>query len=134
MRTIEDYRRHLQSAFDVLALWCQYGEPDWYRGLEVGEIVDENQRLGCRFGCDVPRVATADPQAALQQVGKLLAWAKRQGPYFDSAGACDYLGITEQSLYGLVERKRLKPLRGPRRTYRFTRKQLDDYLAQDTDI
>ena len=60
--------------------------------------------------------------------------AGRKTPYFDSTAAADYLGITEKSLYAIVERKRLTPLRGPRRTYRFTQKQLDDYLATNTQL
>jgi len=52
--------------------------------------------------------------------------------YLDSKQACDYLGITESSLYGLVERKRITPLRGPRRSYRFTKQQLDNYLANNS--
>ena len=41
---------------------------------------------------------------------------------------------SKKSLYGLVERKRLTPLRGPRRTYRFTREQLDHYLAENSKL
>jgi hypothetical protein len=53
-------------------------------------------------------------------------------PYLDSRQAADYLGITMDSLYGLVEIGRLAPLRGPRRTYRFTPKMLDDYLCHSS--
>jgi excisionase family DNA binding protein len=134
MKTLEDFRRHLQETFDTLDVWCQYGEPDWYRGLEISEMVEEAGRLACRFGCDPIALPSTEPMDALAAIGKLLAWADARRPYFDSRGACNYLGITEQSLYGLVERKRLVPLRGPRRTYRFTREQLDAYLAQDSDV
>jgi hypothetical protein len=53
---------------------------------------------------------------------------KRKSPYMDSEVAAAYLGITVKSLYGQVERGHIKPLRGPRRTYRFTVEMLDDYL------
>ena len=129
MRTIEDLRRYLHETFDAIDGWCQHGTPDFYIGLEATELAEEAQRLACRFGCDVPITPAKTPQEALRAVGRLLSWSDSQCPYFDSRAACNYLGITEQSLYGLVERKRLVPLRGPRRTYRFTRKQLDDYLA-----
>ena len=63
-----------------------------------------------------------------------LAMLETKTPYFDSMAAADYLGITDKSLYGLVERKQLTPLRGPRRTYRFSQKQLDDYLAKNSKL
>jgi excisionase family DNA binding protein len=53
---------------------------------------------------------------------------KRRSPYIDSEEAATYLGITIKSLYGQVERGHIKPLRGPRRTYRFTTEMLDEYL------
>jgi excisionase family DNA binding protein len=51
-------------------------------------------------------------------------------PYLDAEGAAAYLGITVSSLYGIVERGHLTPLRGPRRRYRFTKELLDDYLRR----
>ena len=128
MHTLEDFRRHLQRTFDSIDGCCLFGRPDFYTGLDAVELAEDSQRLACRFGCDLPMTSAASPQEALRVVGRLLAWTNSQCPYFDSSAACNYLGITEQSLYGLVERRRLVPLRGPRRTYRFTRKQLDDYL------
>jgi excisionase family DNA binding protein len=53
---------------------------------------------------------------------------RRKSPYMDSDEAAAYLGITVKSLYGQVERQRIRPLRGPRRTYRFTTEMLDEYL------
>ena len=49
-------------------------------------------------------------------------------PYLDAQEAAAYLGINVKSLYGLVERRQLVPLRGPRRRYRFTVEMLDEYL------
>jgi excisionase family DNA binding protein len=54
-------------------------------------------------------------------------------PYLDAEEAAAYLGVTVSSLYGIVERRHLTPLRGPRRRYRFTREMLDDYLHRRTD-
>ena len=54
-------------------------------------------------------------------------------PYLDADQAAAYLGISVSSLYGIVERRHLTPLRGPRRRYRFTRELLDDYLRRRTD-
>ncbi len=49
-------------------------------------------------------------------------------PYLNAQEAATYLGINVKSLYGLVERRQLKPLRGPKRVYRFTEEMLDEYL------
>ena len=67
--------------------------------------------------------AVAAPQAAAVK-------RSRESPYLDAQQAADYLGITAKSLYGQVERRRIIPLRGPRRTYRFTAKMLDEYLRR----
>ena len=53
-------------------------------------------------------------------------------PYLDAETAASYLGITVSSLYGIVERGHLTPLRGPRRRYRFTKELLDEYLRRRT--
>jgi excisionase family DNA binding protein len=71
---------------------------------------------------------------AQEVLSECMAMLQSKTPYFDSTAAADYLGVTEKSLYGLVERKRLTPLRGPRRTYRFTREQLDHYLAENSKL
>jgi hypothetical protein len=54
----------------------------------------------------------------------------RLSPYLDAKGASAYLGITLDSLYGIVERGSLVPLRGPKRRYRFTEAMLDEYLRR----
>lgn len=51
-------------------------------------------------------------------------------PYLDAKAAAAYLGTTVGSLYGLVDRRQIEPLRGPRRRYRFTQAMLDEYLKQ----
>jgi len=58
------------------------------------------------------------------------AMAPKDSPYLDAEQAAAYLGISMTSLYGQVERRHLEPLRGPRRSYRFTTKMLDDYLRR----
>jgi len=51
-------------------------------------------------------------------------------PYLTAVEAAQYLGISIKSLYGAVERRHLVPLRGPRRSYRFTVEMLDEYLKR----
>jgi excisionase family DNA binding protein len=52
---------------------------------------------------------------------------KHASPYMLAEQAADYLQVTVKALYGLVERRKLRPLPGHRR-YRFTAQQLDSYL------
>ena len=58
----------------------------------------------------------------------------RTSPYLDAEAAAEYLGINVKSLYGVVERRHLVPLRGPRRSYRFTREMLDEYLEATANV
>ena len=51
-------------------------------------------------------------------------------PYLTAEEAAKYLGISIKSLYGVVERRHLIPLRGPRRAYRFKVEMLDQYLKR----
>ena len=130
MKNIADYRRLLQTRFNTLSALCT-ADTDVWQEWQLAEIVEEAQIQGTRYGLDLvaPEAASLTPRAAVAIIGKLLAAVGNvPSKFLDSAGACDYLGITEQSLYGLVERKRLTPLRGPRRSYRFTPQQLDQYL------
>jgi excisionase family DNA binding protein len=55
-----------------------------------------------------------------------------QASYLDCVQAANYLGVTRKSLYGLVERGRLKPLRGPRNKLLFTRELLDAYVRENS--
>lgn len=54
----------------------------------------------------------------------------KESPYLDAKEAASYLGTTVSSLYGLVERRQIDPMRGPRRRYRFTKQMLDEYLKR----
>jgi excisionase family DNA binding protein len=72
----------------------------------------------------------------LHRPDMILTGVERQmvaSPYLDAEQAAVYLGITVSSLYGIVERRHLKPLRGPRRRYRFTKELLDEYLRRRTE-
>ena len=51
------------------------------------------------------------------------------GRYLNAEQAAEYLGCSVKSLYRQVELGKLKPLRGPKRSYRFLPAMLDKYLA-----
>jgi len=53
----------------------------------------------------------------------------KPGRYLGAKQAAEYLGCSVKSLYRQVELGRLVPLRGPKRSYRFTAGMLDKYLA-----
>jgi hypothetical protein len=55
-------------------------------------------------------------------------------PYLDSKQGAAYLGITVKSLYGLVERRQLAPLRASKRQYRFTEDMLDKFLRRKDGV
>jgi excisionase family DNA binding protein len=52
---------------------------------------------------------------------------KIESPYLNAQEAADYLGMTVKALYGHVERRKLRPMRGYRK-YRFTTEQLDAFM------
>src|SRR5262245_9858012 len=44
------YRRWLREQFDAIESLVQYGEPDFFTGLEIAELIEQASRLACRFG------------------------------------------------------------------------------------
>jgi excisionase family DNA binding protein len=94
----------------------------------LSEVVIESSRLN--------NVSAVLQDRALHRPDTLLTGVRRQvvaSPFLDAGEAAAYLGITVSSLYGIVERRHLTPLRGPRRRYRFTKELLDDYLRRMTE-
>lgn len=79
----------------------------------VFAILDEAQKRS-----RLPDKAKPQQDAEPQQV---------ESPYLNAKEAAAYLRITMNGLYGLVERRKLKPLPGHRK-YRFTKEMLDAYL------
>jgi hypothetical protein len=78
-----------------------------------------------------------DILARLERLEQKMAPAQVQvpsvtSPYFTAEEAVAYLRLgTIKSLYGLVERGRLVPLRGSRRRIRFTKDMLDQFMQQE---
>ena len=96
--------------------------------VEAGEAMLSAGRMELYKESRQPISSAHDARAFL---GKCLTpEPQATSPYFDSKQAAAYIGITVKSLYGLVERGQLKPLRGPRRTYRFRPEMLDKYLGK----
>ena len=79
------------------------------------------------FDRDVPFIVDPGALASLLSGSVQAARAKQASPYLTAQQAADYLQITVKALYGLVERRKLRPLPGHRR-YRFLPQQLDAYL------
>ncbi len=134
-KTRQEFVRYLRDVFVKL----EYAHTsDYIEEIDLANLIEEVSVTACRFGAGHlidPQHHTMKTREALVVVGRMLAWAEQNpGDYFDSRQAADYIGVTAASLYGLIERKRLVPLRGPRRTYRFTKMQLDQYLGANTNL
>jgi hypothetical protein len=140
MTPIDSFRHFLQVSIDFLDAryeLCEQLGPE-ADGKAYADIANQAGNLAARFGLpDLYRQSREfGHQAEYGDVKAYLALClsaispAEASPYLDSKAAADYLGISIHSLYGLVELDQLKPHRGPRRTYRFTREMLDAYLCQ----
>ena len=116
---------------------CPDPEPNARRGSEiVEEVADRMARLGFAELYELSQgyVPFAHPDEAKGYLARCLAVlpqpAAVESPFFDSEKAAQYLGIDVKQLYRQVELRRLKPLRGPRNSYRFTKAMLDEYLGK----
>jgi excisionase family DNA binding protein len=143
--TIADFRRWLLDRMDELDRLYEHPAPDeslWSRCLDVvQEAGDLAARRGITELLERSRsfdgaTEPMDAKAFLSDCVTVIASQPRipdpEPPHFDGGQAADYLGITMGSLQGLVDRRRLIPLRGPRNSYRFTREKLDEYLHATT--
>jgi excisionase family DNA binding protein len=70
----------------------------------------------------VGEVSGCESKQSVEQQGREI-----DSPYLTGEEAADYLRITMNALYSLVERRKLRPLPGSRK-YRFTKEQLDAFL------
>ena len=116
---------------------CPDPEPNARRGSEiVEEVADRMARLGFAelYELSQDYVPFAHPDEAKGYLTRCLAVlpqpAAVESPCFDSEKAAQYLGVDVKQLYRQVELRRLKPLRGPRNSYRFTKQLLDHYLGK----
>jgi hypothetical protein len=128
------YRKWLLSRLDEIAAFddAPVGEDCigqvWERCLEIVQEAGERAaRVGLPQIVEKSRRRSATPGQAKAFLAECLA-ALPQTPYLDSGRAADYLGVSLKSLYAQVELGRLKPMRGPRNSYRFTTKMLDAYV------
>lgn len=116
------------------------GDPS---ALERIAVALEGVRAECRRIADsvevcspVTRVQVVEPEGHDSLTSAIPLAAREQprppprSPYLGAGEAAEYLGVTLSSLYGIVERGHLVPLRGPRRSYRFTEALLDEYLKR----
>jgi hypothetical protein len=53
-----------------------------------------------------------------------------ESPYYTCSQAAAYIHSTPKSIQGLVEAGSLRPFRGSRNRYLFTKEMLDDYVAR----
>lgn len=116
---LETGRGYAVAADDAGNMAAKLGLPELYRrSLDFGEFAEWPH----------VKVFLAECLAAVPAPPELKSTT--DSPWLDAEQSANYLGISVRSLNGLVARGRLVPQRGPRRTYRFTRQQLDAYLCQ----
>ena len=125
------------AAADRPDLPCPDPEPNARRGSEIVQDVGNRMaRLGFAelYALSREYVPFAHPDEAKGYLSQCLAALPEppaiESPYLDSGKAAAYLGIDVKQLYRQVESGNLKPLRGPRNSYRFTQTMLDDYLGK----
>jgi excisionase family DNA binding protein len=137
--TAETLRNLILRRMDELDHLHDHPDPDpeivgSRAGEIVAEVADRMARLG--YGDDFAVSMELGPYLAPPRAKAYLARCLGvppqappvESPYLDSQQAADYLGITVKQLRTQVEYGNLKPLRGPRNVYRFTREQLDAYV------
>ena len=116
---------------------CPDPEPNARRGSEiVQEVGNRMARLGFAelYELSLEYIPYAHADEAKGYLSQCLAMLPEppavESPYLDSEKAARYLGIDVKQLYRQVELGKVKPLRGPRNSYRFTQTMLDDYLGK----
>ena len=116
---------------------CPDPEPNARRGSEiVQEAGNRMARLGFAelYELSQEYIPFAHPDEAKGYLSQCLAALPEppaiESPYLDSEKAATYLGIDVKQLYRQVELGKVKPLRGPRNSYRFTQAMLDEYLGK----
>ena len=116
---------------------CPDPAPNARRGSEiVREAGNRMARLGFAklYELSQEYLPFAHPDEAKGYLSQCLAVLPEpptvESPYLDSEKAAQYLGIDVKQLYRQVELGKIKPLRGPRNSYRFTQGMLDDYLGK----
>lgn len=115
------------TEWDVYRLWFGHHEMEAQMQaatMTTQEKTDPFSEIWASIECLRQEVA------ALKRAGKPNR-PTISSPYLTAEEAAAYLGITMDSLYGLVDRRILIPLRGPRRRYRFTKEMLDEYLRRE---
>lgn len=98
--------------------------------VELGPLTLECLRkLSAALERSVPTSDDACEPVALPRL-RTMSQPEKPTPFLNANEAAAYLGTTVSSLYGLVERRQIEPLRGPRRRYRFTKEMLNQYLKR----
>ena len=130
-------------------------DPDWGWEVQVLErssedvnlsdvYADLQKRLIADFAnqCRAPNTKPMSSEVLADVVSRLERLERKasrpveiptiETPYLNAEESAAYLRLeTVKALYGLVERRRLIPLRGPRRRIRFTKDMLDQYMQRE---
>ena len=139
-RTLPQYVKWLQSAFDDMEVYARYAEVDFFDKLGIADTVEQASRLACRFGGGhvlEEEKGVRTPREALAILGRLLAWtqerhsAKAEGSstMLTASELAEMLGIDLRSVW---RRKADGTLPQPvqlGRSVRWVRKEVEQWLA-----
>ena len=126
---MDKFRLWLIQALDDL----RDDDPDVGHFAHCAEVVREAGEQAVKLGLvEVYQRCRAGEFLGIGTARSILCFALSQLPvaepaFYDAASAAHYLGMSVKQLYRAVEQGRLAPLRGPRRSYRFTKEILDTY-------
>ncbi len=100
------YRRWLREQYDAIEALVEYGEPDFFTGLEIAEMIEQASRLACRFGAGhlIGNSPPTTPLEALAVLGRLLAWQPDPPDLLSVEEVAGRLGTSVRSVWRMRSR------------------------------
>lgn len=106
MKTRENLRRQLQTAFEQIEFICQHGNCDDV--LDTLDLAADAYARACQHGCDVPMPRLTSAHDSLRLAGQLLAWATPTPEALTVQQAADRVGVSSRTIYDLCDSGDLK--------------------------
>ena len=108
------FRRWLHEQFEVIEVLVEHGAPDFHTGIEIADLVEQAQRLACRFGAGHligDQFPTPTPLQALAVLGRLLAWAEQGDPpdLLSVRDVAAKLGTSSRSVWRMLSAGQIPP-------------------------
>lgn len=108
-RSIRQFVKWLQSAFDDMEVYARCAEADFFDKLGIADTVEQAFRLACRHGFDavLPERGCLTPREGLQALGRILAWTERYAKrrpsnWLTPPQAARKLGVSPDTVRGWI--------------------------------